>query len=328
MINTKVSLVKGYNRYQNIAKALRLLEEDLGPKISRAKNIIIKPNFVSTSNQLAATHVDAIKATLDFLQKFTKNKILIAENAAFASAFEGYKNFGYMKLVKKYHIELVDLAKDDFQNFSISSAFGKRIHIGVSKTILNSDMRISIGPAKTHDEVIVTLSLKNMSMGSLNTRPLMHQGTRKMNLNLAKIAKIVPPHLSIIDGTVGMEGNGPGEGTPIKSNFVVTSANPICADVIAARVMGFNPEDVGYLYYMGIPKNIKIVGDSIDKCQVHFKPHRSYERQLNWRTKENLPRIILSTIIANVYLRVQRMPFYNSTWFVNIKEPIKKILGY
>lgn len=328
MLKTKVAIVKGSNHYQNITRVLRLLEKDLAWKISRAQNIIIKPNFVSTTNQLAATNIDAVRATLDFLRKYTNCQILIAEHAAFSSTAIGFTNFGYVALPKQYHIKLVDLAKDEFIPVEISDIFGEKTEIGIGKTILNSDFRISVTPAKTHDEVIVTLGIKNMVMGSLNKRPLMHQGPRVFNLNLAKLAKIIPSHLSIIDGTVGMEGNGPIEGKPIASNFTVASLDQVAADVVATQVMGFNPKDIGYLHFLGIPKNIEVIGETIAKCQVHFTPHRSLARQLKWKEEPTLAKKIFNTILTKVYLKVQEMPFYSSTWFGKIKEPVKKILGY
>ncbi|MFQ5812142.1 MAG: hypothetical protein ACE5I2_02960, partial [Anaerolineae bacterium] len=63
--NSKVALIKGDDRYENIAQVLTLIED--GVDLSDKKRILIKPNFVSTRRQLAATHVEAVRAVLDWL---------------------------------------------------------------------------------------------------------------------------------------------------------------------------------------------------------------------------------------------------------------------
>ena len=62
---SRVALMKGDNRYDNATKALSLIKEDIN--LSDKKRILVKPNFVSTRRQLAATHVEVVRAVLDFL---------------------------------------------------------------------------------------------------------------------------------------------------------------------------------------------------------------------------------------------------------------------
>jgi uncharacterized protein (DUF362 family) len=328
MSNITVALAKGENSYQNTQKILNLLEGELIPKIKKAKRLIIKPNFVSTTNKFAATNVEAVGAILDFLKRIYNGKIILAENAALGNTSQGFTNFGFFKLAKNYNVKFMDLSRDQFLPFKISDISGRKIEIGISKTILDSDFRISVTPAKTHDEVIVTLSLKNLIMGSLDRRPLVHQGPRQTNLNLANLARVISPHLAIIDGTVGMEGNGPSEGSPIKSNFAVGSTSGLAADMVATKVMGFKPEDIGYLYFLGIPKNLKIVGETIDRCQKKFAAHRRFSRQLQWKKRPSLIEKFFIPILTNLYLKTQQLPFYKQPWFAKIKEPLKKLMGY
>ncbi len=330
MSKIKVTLIKGNDHYQNVTDVLNLLSPQIFQKLTDVKTCVIKPNLISTKNQLASTLVDAVRAVLDFLTKIYPEKILIAENSALGDTFDGFRNFGYLDLTKSYNVEFVDLAKDTFSPFEITDVRGKKIKIGIAKTILEADFRISLTPPKTHDEVIITLSLKNMVMGSLDNRPLMHQGARATNLNLAKIAKIIPPHLSIIDGTTGMEGNGPAEGMAIESNFAVASLNPLAADVTACKIMGFKPSDIGYFCFLGLPKgeDIEVIGETINNCQAYFIPHRNFTQKLQWKKKANRLEKILIPIGSSVYLKIQKMPFYSSGWFRKVKELIKKILGY
>jgi uncharacterized protein (DUF362 family) len=73
----QVALVKGENRYNNVIASLDLIKKDVFNKVKNKRKVLIKPNMVSTQVQLAATHVDAIRATLDFLSELGVKKFLV-----------------------------------------------------------------------------------------------------------------------------------------------------------------------------------------------------------------------------------------------------------
>ena len=116
----KVVLIKGDDRYKNIKEALSILKEDLKEKIKRKKKILIKPNLVSARVALSSTHVDALRAVLDFLSSLTSQKIIVAEGTAEGETFEAFENYGFLKLKEKYNIEFVDLNKDKYEEFELS----------------------------------------------------------------------------------------------------------------------------------------------------------------------------------------------------------------
>lgn len=122
----------------------------------------------------------------------------------------------------------------------------------MSKTLVESDYRISVALPKTHDFIIATLSIKNIVVGGLvkGEKGKIHQGYKAINLNIARLAKHVMPHLGIIDGFVGMEGKGPVSGDPVNLRVAAASFHPVSLDAVMCRIMGFNPLDIGYLYYL------------------------------------------------------------------------------
>ncbi len=206
---SRVALVRGEDRYQNIAQALKLIEGDI--YLEDKHNILIKPNFVTVNNKLAATHVEAVRALLDFLHERGVSKFTLGEGPAIGSAQAGFRNYDYLSLAKDYDVEFLDLNRDEGVRVQLYDENLRPIDLRVAKTILESDFRISIGPPKTHDTVIVTLSLKNIAVGSLvgGEKSALHQGYPATNLNLYTLAKYIAPNLSIIDGYQAMEGNGP-----------------------------------------------------------------------------------------------------------------------
>jgi len=311
-----VSLIKGDDRYKNVKSSLELIEDEIKKKVEGKKRIIIKPNFVSDYKQKAATHVDAVRAVLDIVTKYTNRKIMIAEGSAHET-FTGFKNFGYMKLKNTYDVEFFDLNND--REHIVVNAFDSGLNpmkVLVSKTMKDADCRISVCPMKTHNEVVVTLSLKNVVVGSLLKRKhfpasryigkaldklpvkqfkdykaAIHQGYKAINKNIFEIAKIIYPHISVIDAYEAMEGEGPSDGDVVPMKLALSSTDFLAADSVACHLMGFDIDQIGYLYYCkkaGLGewdlKKIKIVGNtSLRKERRAFKPHSTFKEQLKWK---------------------------------------------
>lgn len=297
-----VSLTREQDRYHSVFSALQLIQSDIETSLSNQPRILIKPNFVFDNKQLCATHVETTRAIIDFLQPYNPKEILIAESSA-QSATRAFKNYNYHSLASEYGIELIDLEDDAFDEATIftrlqGGQFGTTT-VRVAKTVLEADYRVSPAVMKTHDTVLVTLSVKNIVMGSVLDKTRMHQGYEAMNLNLYKIAKLVPVHLAVIDGWHAMEGNGPVRGRAVDMRSVLASTDFIAVDHIGAEMMGFNPESIGYLQYaaghfglqplgVGNRSEITVIGESPGKLQRKFQPHESYQEQLVWHIPENL----------------------------------------
>jgi len=299
---SKVALVTGRDRRENIRKALELLKDDLSSKLKGS--VLLKPNLTSVDRQLASTHVDAMRGTLDFLKEFSPKSIVIAEGAGGEDTFEAYRNFGYVPLEKEYKLSLVDMNKETsttpMKNLLTS---GEEIEIGVFKFPIQQDCRISVAVPKTHETAMTTACLKNM-MGCVlkPDRPKMHgygpgapydfsKSVKVIHKNLIEMAKLVAPHISVIDGLVGMEGNGPIGGDEVPLYIAIASTDFVAADAVASKIMGFDPlEEVGYIYYgdklglgVGDIKQIQIVGTDIESVSKKFKPNQNYATERLWK---------------------------------------------
>lgn len=323
---SKVALVKGNDRYANITQALALISSDID--LSGKKSVLVKPNFISTTRQLAATHVDGVRAVLDWLRDRYDGPITIGEGPAIGDAFAGYRNFGYLDLAEEYGVQFIDLNRDEWVPVQVYDRKLRPMWVRAARTAVESDFRIAVGPPKTHDTVIVTASLKNMVMGSLirggpsiekfvqllpnwvtnsslsrrletpflrfilrNDKSALHQGYQAINLSLYTLAKTLSPHLSVNDGFMGMEGEGPVDGDPMELEIAIASTDFLAADAVAVKLMGFDLDKIGYLYYcklgglgVGDLEEVEIVGNiTIEECIRDFKPHSTYKRQLEWK---------------------------------------------
>lgn len=106
--------------------------------------------------------------------------------------------------------------------------------------------------------------------------------------NVASFSKVVWPDLVVLDGLYGMDGQGPVDGYPVRMNLAIASADALKADGVAARVIGLNPEDIGYLYYlkeagMGDYSLEGLVGEKSENVATKFKLHPTYSIQRQWK---------------------------------------------
>lgn len=286
---SRVSLIKGENRREIARKSLELVSDDIKNGLAYRRPVI-KPNFVSPTIQLASSHRDQIRGILDFLSTIYRGTIIIA---GCDEMREAYANFGYAQLLDEYNVELVDLNQCACKTYSIIKADNSVVPVRLSCLLTDKENYIiSAAKMKTHDCVVVTLSIKNMAAGCLlgTDKSNIHQGVKQMNMILAELAGRVWPDLAMIDGFEGMEGNGPSLGEPVHLGIGIASIDALAADWVACEIMGVNFDDVGYLHYCAEQclgeadlSKIEIVGESVKDCIRPFKLHRTVNEQYAWK---------------------------------------------
>ncbi len=288
---SRVSLKKGENRRDNVRRSLEYIADDIKQRLT-AKRPVIKPNFVSPTIQLASSHVDQIRGILDFLTSINNGTIIIAEASCYDTR-EAYRNFGYLELLHEYPVELVDLNDGPFENITVSSGDGRTLNLRVARLLLDSTKYlISAAKMKTHDTVIVSLSVKNMAMGSIfsDDKKSVHQGIGEANRFIAGIAGHVWPDLSVIDGFEGMEGDGPSCGEAVPLGVAIASTDALAADRLACEIMGVEFHSVGYLHFcaeQGLGEadlhKIEVLGERVSDCIRPFRLHRNVREQYAWK---------------------------------------------
>ena len=307
---TQVALTTGDNRADLAFRALRPFSKQIRQSIGE-KLVILKPNNVSVKVQLASTHVDTLEGILEFLKSINKLKnVVIAESGAGGPTLEGFSILGYNRLIDKYHVKLVDLDQEKYDIIYVFDEKDFKPHpVRVSNMLLNpGSYVVSVARMKTHDRVLATLSLKNIILGApikdpgftygpnrkqgaRNDKPIVHgSGFRGINYNLFALASKLHPHLAVIDGFEGMEGNGPGNGTPVDHRICVASTDWLAADRVGIELMGIDFNNVGYLTYcaqtnLGVANlsQIEIIGEKISDHKKTYKLSDNINKQLIWK---------------------------------------------
>lgn len=284
-----VALVKGGDRREIIFQSLKLIEDDVRAAVDRKKRVLIKPNMAVDKNPLAITHVDAVRAVLEFLKPICRKPITVAESGVLNTA-AGFKANGYDALTREYGVDLVDLnASPSWKPYYVFTKDQAPQPIRVYADLVDPDVcLISLARMKTHDTVLVTLALKNVLMAApvndykKSDKGFLHGAEKSLNdimhFNLFHMAHRVWPDLAVIDGFESMEGYGPAWGTPLDTRLALASRDPLAADIIGARIMGFDAKRILYLRTMaeaglgaGDMQNIPIRGTPLESCLFKFK---------------------------------------------------------
>lgn len=301
----KVALIHGEDRRKNVHDALAAIDDQIRPLLARRKKVVIKPNNVSTSNQLAATHRDALEGILDYLEPRFHGTVTIAEASA-GDTLEGFEHFHYDELARErraQRVTLVDLNREGtYKTVAVLDADLHVAQVRLAARVLDAEtFVISSAMLKTHNTVVATMSVKNVVLGSpLHSPPgelfwsdkrKFHVGVRQTHYNMLVTAERLRPQwgVALIDGFEGMEGNGPGNGTPVPSHVAIASTDFIAADRVGLEVMGINPDWVGYLGYCGQSGvgtydlgKISVVGAKIAEVTRKYQLHPDLQRELEW----------------------------------------------
>lgn len=246
---------KGKDPYKTIKE---VLEEFPFPNL-RGRRVLIKPNAgrVAFPGEGVTTHPGVVEAVIDELRKRGVERIAMGESCIFGEdSGEAFRLTGMKEVSRKKGIALIDLDQEVPMEREIP---GGRIlrRIKVSSAIKNFDFIVSVPVMKTHMHTRVSLGIKNMKgflwrkekarLHQMVCQGKLPQGDRALDVALSDLALVLSPHLTVIDGTVGMEGMGPAYGRRKEVGLVVIGNDPIAADAVASRLMGLRPQDIPHL---------------------------------------------------------------------------------
>jgi uncharacterized protein (DUF362 family) len=249
-----VASVPGYNSPLEDSIRRGLMELGIGTDGVRGKSVLLKPNLVEPS--VAAphinTHPDVVCAAAEVFRSMDAKEIIVAEGQGHCRDTDWVlEQSGLGRKLEQAQLPFVDLNVDDV--FSVKNKLGRTSlnELWLPQTLQRADLIVSMPKMKTHHWVGVTLSMKNL----FGVMPSMCYGWPKNVLHkmgiedsILDIVAGVRPHLAIVDGIIGMEGDGPIMGNPKRSGVIVMGRNLPAVDATCARLMGIDPADISYLY--------------------------------------------------------------------------------
>src|SRR6202171_3162919 len=245
------------------------------------KTVLLKPNLVGLDPLgVMNTHPAVIGATRESFLRLGAAQVLIGDGPAMDRDTEAIlESVRLREFTGPLGRTFVDLTLDDVKRVVLRTHASRLNELYLPKTVLGVDFLVSMPKLKTHHWAGVTLSLKNM----LGIVPGSCYGWPKNVLHWAGIDRSIldinaaaRPDFAIVDGIVGMEGNGPIQGVPKASGVLVFGSDPVAVDATCCRIMGLIPERVKYLSgagtFLGHVKSNKIqqLGESIASVRMPF----------------------------------------------------------
>jgi len=219
------------------------------------KRVLLKPNFVELhEGRPINTDIRLIGQVSEACFRLGAKEVIVAEAAGHRRDPWYSMDNPFLKNSLDRRVRCLDLNHGTAVRMPNKGHYTGLPHFYVAEPVANADIVISMPKMKTHHWVGVTLSIKNL----FGVLPGIFYGWPKNVLHMRGIENsildltlTVPVHYAIVDGVVGMEGDGPIMGTPKPVGAVVMGRNLLAVDCTAARIMGFNPGKIPYLLAAG-----------------------------------------------------------------------------
>ena len=247
------------------------------------KRVLLKPNLVEFDPKgVINTHPAVIEAAVDAFKTLGAREVIVAEGPGHRRDNEYLLSAsGLYDVIKEHRIRYVDLNTDDVRLTRLKSSFTHFQQLYLPETLYNADLLVSMPKLKTHHWAGVTLSLKNM----FGVVPGSVYGWPKNALHWAGIvgsildinSSLPLPRFAIVDGIVGMEGNGPLQGQEKKGGVLVFGGDLVAVDATAARLMKIEPSKVKYIEKAGEflgnirREQIDQIGENLEPYQQDFR---------------------------------------------------------
>ena len=257
-----------------IEKIIPLLEEIYhqaqGPELA-GKTVLLKPNILMDEDpeKVVTTHPVFLEAVIRLLQSRGAEKIFVGDAPGIHSASFIPRKSGIYKVCEKTGAEWLYFAK---KTASLSLPSGKT---PVTSIVHEVDYIISLPKLKTHELMGFTGAIKN-SFGLIphlhkTKQHAFHRGSRSLASFLVDLNERITPDFIFMDAITSMEGSGPGNGSPYPLHLILGSTNLLALDIIATKIIGYNPlhietnsEGLRRKKWLSSIDEIEVMGDPAD----------------------------------------------------------------
>jgi uncharacterized protein (DUF362 family) len=247
-----IAVTHGQGAYQNTLNALK----DIPVDKTRGKRVLLKPNAgrPAKPGSGVTTAPQVVAAAIDVFQQAGAEVAVGESPITGVKTLEAFETTGIAEVARDRNCPLIDM--DARPAVTVEIPHARVLHeIKMCPEVLEYDVVVSLPVMKMHMHTGVTLAVKNMK-GCLWRRskvllhmlpPIEGSDEKPIDVAIADMASVLRPHLSIIDGTVGLEGLGPSAGVPKPLGCVVVGTDAFAADAVACRLMGTRAELVPHL---------------------------------------------------------------------------------
>lgn len=224
-------------------------------RVSGAR-VLLKPNFVEYDpGRPITTDPRLVAASVLALRRLGAAEVVVGEAPGHRRDLQDVvSRSGLLEALGAVDARFIDLNTEPVRRVEPGSWYTRLGELWLPASVADADVVVSMPKLKTHHWAGVTLSLKNC-FGCLPGRiygwPKNVLHWMGIEPSILDVAAAVRPTYAIVDGIVGMEGNGPISGSAVPAGVLVVGDDPVATDVVAAGLMGVDARDVAYLVEAG-----------------------------------------------------------------------------
>jgi len=275
-----VAITRNNDEVSAIKEGIKLL--NCGKMINSNDVVVITPNWVEQNKPESGIVVgtESLREVIRFAKENNPKRIVIAVGSGQKETSEIMSFAGFDKVIKDESVEFIDLNHGPFTRILLDHKLPDATNL--NKIYEEMTFLISFTQLKHHEEATMSAAIKNIA---LSWPPADEHGHPKKNLGIHEnlhgfiraMAENIPIDLSIVSASPAMIGSGPANGTPRHTGLVVCGTDPVATDIVCARLLGFMPQAVHYLYeciYKGIGEGdinkINIKGITLQDAEKYF----------------------------------------------------------
>jgi len=264
-----------------IAEALELVG-GLENIIQPGDRVLLKPNILAASSpeNAVTTHPSVVASMCEFVLQ-AGGKPVVGDGAGISrpgATSKALRASGIEEAARKAGAEVVNFETAGFTLVDVPDSLQFR-KLYIANPVLEADVVISLPKLKTHELTYYTGAVKNF-FGTLplKCRKEAHLlGKRELfGEAVADVYSVVMPAFAVMDGIIGMEGDGPSHGKPINSGVVLASQDCVSLDIVAAEMIGFEPLKIpttAGAMKKGFGNQCPVVvGTPLKEVKIKFKP--------------------------------------------------------
>jgi uncharacterized protein (DUF362 family) len=282
----------------------------IGACVKPGDRVLLKPNLLTGARPTkeCTTRPELVYCVAEMVQS-VGGKPFLSDSPAFGSAKGVAKANGYLPYLDELGVPVVELTGKRYQ--TVGEDFN---HLLLSKEAMEADVIINLPKVKSHMQLTLTLGVKNLFgcvPGKMKAWWHMEAGkdSKRFGNMLVETARAIAPNLTIMDGIIGHEGNGPSGGEPRSLGILGASTDVFALDRAIVDLLNVDPEAVPTVAAS------QRLGLCPDLEQIHF-PHLSPQdlQITDWKLPERLvpidfgaPRVIKSTF-KHLYIRLIKEP--------------------
>ena len=276
--------------------------------VSPGQTVLIKPNLIhgTPPERGATTHPEVLRAVIEEVHG-AGGRPVVGESPGYESFTTAARKSGLLTVIEELDVPIVPF--DTWTEVRLGP--GHLVpSLPIAGPVVAADVVISLPKLKSHGLVVYTGCVKNMFGVICGTQKaqyhLRFQDREAFSRLLAEVYSVARPTLSILDGIIGMDGNGPRNGDPAPLGIMLAGADGVAVDAVACRIVGIDPLEsppIRIAAQMGLGtaslRQIDLAGPPIEELKTTgFQAPRSMRPSIRQRAMSGRAGIILRNLFT------------------------------